>query len=100
MLGEFGPFSKITAMIDGSHVLEGGGVGGGAHQTAETVDMARLAEPPVLPLLPQGCPLTFSCPASAYRSLCADTAWTLVSHSFDLRLEEPLNIFTTLNIHD
>lgn len=63
------------------------GVGRGAHQTAETADMARLAEPPALPLLPQGYPLTISCPVSAYRSLCADTAWALVSHSFYLKLE-------------
>lgn len=62
-------------------------MGGGAHQTAETVDMARLAEPPALPLLPQGYPLTISCPASAHRSLCADKLSTLVSHGFYLKLD-------------
>ena len=74
-------------MIDGSHVPRGEVWVEGAHQTAETADMARLAEPPALPLLPQGYPLTISCPASAHRSLCADTARTLVSHGFYLKLD-------------
>lgn len=73
MLGEPRSFSRITAVIDVSHVprKEGvrRGVGRGAHQTAEREDMARLAEPPALPLLPQGYPLTIYGPVSAYRSL-------------------------------
>lgn len=42
----------------------------GVHHTAETADMARLAEPPALSSFPQGHPLTTSCPALACRSLC------------------------------
>ena len=85
MLVEPGSFSKIRAVIDGSHV-PGGRVcdkGGGAHQAAETADMATLADPS-LTLPPQGYPLTISCPVSAYKCVCADTAGAPVSHSFYL----------------
>lgn len=51
MLGEPGPFSEITAVIDSSHVQEEEEWAGGAHHTEETVDMARLAEPPACPSL-------------------------------------------------
>lgn len=82
----------MVPMCQGRRVC---GIGRGAHQTAETVDMARLAEPPALALLPQGYPLTISCPVSAYRSLCADTAWALVSHSFYIELEASVRSFSS-----
>lgn len=48
-----------------------------------------------LTLLPQVLPLTNSCPVSAYRSQCVDTAGALVSHSFYLKKE----VFNVTQIH-
>lgn len=87
MLVEPGSFSEITAVIDGSHVPREEGVRCRRRGTAETADMARLAEPPALALLPQGYPLTISCPVS---DLCVQTQQGLLSHSFYLELEESL----------
>lgn len=61
----------------------------GVHQTAETADMARLAEPPALPHC-QGVTLGKSPVLCQPTDLCVDTAWTLVSHSFYLELEVSL----------
>ena len=41
-------------------------MGGGAHQTAVTVDRERLTQPLALPLPAQRCPLTVFGPASAH----------------------------------
>lgn len=53
-----------------------------------------------LPLLPQGYPLTISCLVSAYRSMCADTAWDLVSSRFYLRPEESWKSLQSLTFDD